>query len=124
MDELDAFFSGQELAREIFAALAELAESLGPVELHVTKSQVAFRRKTLRSQATFAAAWMPEKYLKRPAAPLVLTVFLRSRDPSPRWKQVVEPYPGRFTHHLELYEAQALDDQVREWLRDAWEAAG
>jgi hypothetical protein len=124
MDELNAFFSGQAYARQLFVALNELVQSLGPVELRVTKSQVAFRRKTLRSNATFAAAWMPEKVLKRRAAPLVLTVFLRSRDPSPRWKEIVEPYPGRFTHHLELYEVEALDEQVRGWLQQAWELAG
>jgi hypothetical protein len=67
---------------------------------------------------------MPEQYLHRSAAPLVLTVGLRRRDPSPRWKQVVEPAPGRFTHHLVLYATADLDDEVRGWLREAWEEAG
>jgi hypothetical protein len=54
----------------------------------------------------------------------VLTLAFRTRDSSPRWKQVVEPYPGRFTHHLELYSVQEIDEQVRDWLRIAWETAG
>jgi hypothetical protein len=40
-----------------------------------------------------------------------------------RWKQIVEPAPGRFTHHLELHTASEIDDEVRRWLQEAWEAA-
>jgi len=63
------------------------------------------------------------KYLRRNTAPLVLTLSLRRRDASPRWKEIVEPYPGRFTHHLELYSRDDIDDQVRLWLREAWGSA-
>jgi hypothetical protein len=45
------------------------------------------------------------------------------RSDSPRWKEIVEPAPGRFTHHLELYDVADVDDEVRGWLRQAWEAA-
>jgi hypothetical protein len=50
----------------------------------------------------------------------VLTVGLRRRDGSPRWKQIVEPYPGRFTHHLELRSPGEVDAEVEAWLREAW----
>ena len=113
--DLDDFFGEEARSRAIFEALREMIEELGEVELRVTKSQVAFRRGT-----AFAWVWVPQHYLRRPAAPLVLTVGLRRRDPSPRWKQVVEPYPGRFTHHLELYSTADLDDEVRQWLQEAW----
>jgi hypothetical protein len=113
---LDDYFGENVESRAIFDALREMVEGLGDVTLRVSKSQVAFRRRT-----AFAWVWRPEQYLRRPAAPLVLTVGLRRRDPSPRWKQVVEPTPGRFTHHLELYTAGDLDDEVRHWLREAWE---
>ena len=117
--KLDNYFGYYAESRAIFDALRAMVESLGNVELRVSKSQVAFRRRT-----AFAWAWRPEQYLRRPAAPLVLTVGLRRRDLSPRWKQVVEPAPGRFTHHLELYSARDLDEQVRLWLREEWEGAG
>lgn len=55
--------------------------------------------------------------------PLVLSVFLQRMDRSPRWKEVVEPKPGRFTHHLEINRATEVDHQVREWLREAWTSA-
>lgn len=93
--------------------------SIGLAELRVTKSQVAFRRRR-----GFAWAWRPGQYLHGQVAPLVLTVALPDRDPSPRWKQVVEPKPGNYIHHLELYASSDLDGEVAEWLRCAWEAAG
>jgi hypothetical protein len=66
---------------------------------------------------------MPGTYLRGRHAPLVLTLSFRHRDPSPRWKEIVEPKPGRFTHHLELYSATDIDDEVCSWLQAAWEAA-
>jgi Domain of unknown function (DUF5655) len=56
-------------------------------------------------------------------APLVLTLSLRRRDLSPRWREIVEPAPGRFTHHLELRSTADIDDEVRSWLQEAWAAA-
>lgn len=121
---LEEFFASHDDSRRLFDAVGEAVESIGPAEVRVTKSQVAFRRKT-----GFAYVWMPAQYLgdggageKR--APLVLTVGLRRRDTSARWKQVVEPAPGRFTHHLELRSPDEIDDEVVNWLREAWEAAG
>jgi hypothetical protein len=41
---------------------------------------------------------------------------------SPRWKEIVEPAPGRFTHHLELHSTADVDDEVQSWLQEAWES--
>lgn len=54
---------------------------------------------------------------------LVLTFSFRSRNESQRWKEIVEPAPGRYTHHLELYSTADIDEDVRGWLQDAWTAA-
>jgi len=115
---LDEYFGGNEESRAFFEAVRRAVLEIGPAEVRPTKSQVAFRRRI-----AFAWTWMPEQYLHRPAAPLVLTVDLRRRDDSPRWKQVVEPRPGRFTHHLEVNSTQDIDDEVRGWLREAWNEA-
>ncbi len=119
---LEAYFADKELlSRELFAAVRSAVESVGPAEVRATKSQVAFRRR-----AAFAWTWVPAQYLAghRDLAPLVLAIGLRRHDESPRWKSVVEPQPGRFTHHLELRGADDLDAQVLDWLREAWEQAG
>jgi hypothetical protein len=46
------------------------------------------------------------------SCPLVLTLALRRQDPSPRWKEIVEPAPGRLNHHLELYSAIDIDGEI------------
>jgi hypothetical protein len=115
---LDKFFAGYEASRPVFEALRSAIEDLGPSEIRVTKSQVAFCRRK-----AFAWAWIPDRYLHGNHAPLVLTLSFRYRNPSPRWKEIVEPKPGRFTHHLELYSIKDIDDEVRGWLQAAWAAA-
>ena len=86
---LDDFFAGQEESRLIFEALRSAVDAVGQAELRVTKSQVAFRRRR-----AFAWAWMPGTYLRGRHAPLVLTISLRRRDSSTRWKEIVEPSTG------------------------------
>lgn len=115
---VDDFFSGHEESRRLFDALCAVIEALGPVEIRVTKSQVAFRR-----GKAFAWAWVPDRYLHGRHAPLVLTLSLAARNESPRWKEIVEPARWHFTHHLELHSESDIDDEVRRWLEEAREAA-
>ena len=117
---LDAFFSGYDDSRRLFEALCARVEGFGTMELRVSKSQVAL----LRRGKAFARVWVPGRYLRGKTAPLVLTLSFHHRDQSPRWKEVVEPYPGRFTHHLELYAVSDVDDEVGAWLEESWESAG
>jgi hypothetical protein len=116
---IEKFFGEQAESRQLYDALLGLLVQIGPAECKVTKSQIAFRRKK-----PFAWIWMPGQYLRGKVAPLVLSLSFPSHDPSPRWKEIVEPARGRFMHHLELYSLEDVDDQVNEWLRRAWELAG
>lgn len=116
---LDEYFAGLDSSRRIYDAVAEAVGQLGDVEARATKTQVAFRHRV-----GFAYAWVPERHLGRPAAPLVLSVALRRRDTSPRWKEVVEPASGRFMHHLELRRPDEVDGEVAGWLREAWDLSG
>jgi hypothetical protein len=102
---------------ELLEHLRHAVKTLGPTQELVTKSQVAFKAKK-----AFAWAWAPEQYLRR-GAPLVLTVSLPFRDGSSRWKEIVEPSLGRFTHHLELHSTADIDDQVLRWLQTARQQA-
>jgi len=116
---LEEFFKDHADSRRLFKAVRKAIEAIGGAEMRVTKSQVAFRRRT-----GFAFVWIPGKYLKQRDVPLVLTVGLRRRDDSPRWKEVVEPARGRFTHHLELRSIAEINEEVIDWLKEAWEEAG
>lgn len=116
---LDEYFAGQDEPRQIFEAVRRAIDGIGSAEIRIGKSQVSFRRRK-----AFAWVWMPGQYLGRKVAPLVLTLGFRRRDSSPRWKEIVEPAPGRFTHHLELYSPAEVDAEVRAWLEEAWAEAG
>ena len=105
-------------ARSIFFAIDSAVTAVGEAERRISKSQIGYYRKH-----PFAAVWRPDQYLHRTGPPLVLSVFLQRRDRSPRWKEVVEPKPGRFTHHLEINDAMEVDYQVWEWLQEAWKSA-
>lgn len=112
----DEFFADKPLPKKIFEVVRQAVEAIGQAEIRVSKSQIAFRR-----DHNFAMVWMPGQYLKGRGAPLVLTISLPWRDASPRWKEIVEPYPGRYTHHLELNDPADVDEEVKDWLRQAWE---
>ena len=113
------FFEGRPDSREFFETVHEAINACGPATVDVSKSQVAFRRRR-----RFAAAWVPDRYLHGQHAPLVLTLFLPHHEQSSRWKEVVEPVPGRFTHHLELAGPEEVDAEVARLLELAWKAAG
>lgn len=86
-----------------------LMESHPEVTIGVTKSQVAFRRRR-----GFAFLWRPGQYLRRPAAPVVLSIAADVRLESPRFKEVV--HPGSWMH-LEINDADDVDAEVLSWLR-------
>ncbi len=115
----EAFFAGPPEAKVIHEKVKEAVQSVGSADVRVSKSQVGFYRKR-----PLAATWRPGQHLKGEVAPLVLTVFLRHRHSSPRWKQIAEPQPGRFAHHLELRSPEDVDAEVRGWLEEAWRVAG
>jgi hypothetical protein len=115
----DEFFAGRPQAQALFQIVAQAQEAIGPASMRVTRSQIALRRRR-----AFAWVWAPDRYLRGRTAPLVLSMALPWRDASPRWKEVGEPAPGRFMHHLELYDPAEIDAEVSGWLRCAWEAAG
>jgi len=112
---VDEFFAGEALSRKLFDQIFNILAGLGEIETRVTKSQIC-----LRHGKAIAWVWMPGKYLKRAVAPLVLMFVFDHKDPSPRWKEIVEPSPGHFTHHLELYSLDEIDKQVEGWLKQAW----
>ncbi len=94
----------------------ETIGELGNVKIKMTKSQVAFLR-----ERQFAWVWFPMSWDKtRPANSLVLSFALGTRITHPRIVQVVEPYPGRWMHHVIIEKETDVDGVVRGWLREAY----
>lgn len=96
-----------------------MVDRLGPFDVRVSKSQVAFRRRR-----GFAYLWMPGKYLRKPTAEVVLSIALGRLDESRRFKEVVHPAPAHWMHHLEIHGLGDVDEEVADWLREAAERAG
>lgn len=117
-DSLEEFLGQHDGAKPLFAAVQRAMHSIGDAKMVVTKSQVAFSR-----HKNYVLVWIPGQYLHGKTAPLVLTILLPRRIDSLRWKEISEPSPGHFTHHLELNTVEEVDDEVVAWLRLAWQAA-
>lgn len=115
---LERFFDGAPSALGLYQAAERMAAELGPYQVRISKSQVVFHRRR-----GFAYLWRPGVYLKS-AVPLVLSIALPRRVDSPRFKQVAHPSPGMWMHHLELTDGSQLDAEVRNWMREAYDAAG
>lgn len=112
---MEDLFAGRPRARELFEAVRTLVESLGPCTVAFQKSQVAFR-----APRPFAWVWLPQKWVRnRPEGSVTLTFALRRAVGSPRLAEVVEPRPGRFTHHLVIEREEELDEEVTGWLEEA-----
>jgi hypothetical protein len=54
---------------------------------------------------------------------LWIGIALGRHDPSPRFKQVVQPTPKHWLQHLELRDAREIDAQVVAWRREAADRA-
>jgi hypothetical protein len=113
----EAFFRGSPRGLDLFRAVAQALDSIADVEVRVSKSQIAFRRRR-----GFAYIWRPGQYLKS-NVPAVLSIALARPLDSLRFKEVVHPAAKVWMHHLELREAAQIDDEVTGWLREAYDAA-
>jgi hypothetical protein len=89
--------------------------ALGPCDVRISRSQVAFRRRR-----GFAYLWLPGRWLKQPAAEVVLSFALHERLDSARLKQVVNPAKGIWMHHLEIHKESDIDAEVERWLGRAY----
>ena len=117
MDEL-FFFDGKPEELALYEALLDRIKELGEVLPVVHKTQIS-----LKNRRVFACVSMlrvlPKKLL--PSRFLVLTLGLPYPLDSPRIAVKTEAQPNRWTHHIVLGSADELDDELLNWLRQAYE---
>ena len=100
----------------LFEKVRLFIESIGPVTIEATKTQVSFGTTT-----KFAWVWLPQIYTKkRPENSITLTFYLGRHITHDRIVEAVEPRPGRWTHHIIIEKEEDLDADVQEWLREAY----
>ena len=110
------FFDGKPPELELYEVLFARMEAAFPqASVKVQKSQISFYERRL-----FAAVSLPLRRKKCwPEHCLVVTVGLNRRLDSPRVAVAVEPYPGRWTHHILLATAEEIDGELMGWLEEA-----
>lgn len=106
------FFDGRPEALSLYQALAAQIDAFPEVSVKVQKSQIGFYGKHL-----FAMVSLPKR--KRDPG-IVVTFGLGRRELSPRVETAVEPYPGRWTHHVPVTGEDELDGELLGWLQEAW----
>ena len=118
--DVGMFFEGRPLELSLYQALFRQLDALFPEgSVRVQKSQISFYGRHL-----FAAASLPVRRRKDwPKMCLMVTVGLPYRLDSPRVVAASEPYPGRWTHHVLVTEADQIDEELMGWLREAWDFA-
>lgn len=78
----------------------------------VAKTQIS-----LRNRYVFAAVFLPRRKLKGWPEKYVLVSFgLGWKMENNRIVQTVEPYPGRWTHHVILERPEDVDGELMDWL--------
>lgn len=113
--QVQAFFAGRAKEHSLFQAIEQIINSMGSVTVSVSKSQISFGTKT-----KFAWIWMPQPWAKRPENSVVLTFGLGRKIEDQQIDEAVEPYPGRWTHHVIIHDESDITDQVRQWLEEAY----
>ncbi|MDY0908541.1 DUF5655 domain-containing protein [Microbacterium sp. CFBP9034] len=113
----EAFFAPDKRAVSIYRALARPLIGLQGVEVAVSKSQVAFR-----ARRAFALAWAPKRYVKSDV-PVVVSIALKEKLDSSRFKEVSHPSPTAWMHHLELRLVKDVDQELISWIKRAYEEA-
>ncbi len=114
--EIETYFAGYPQQMILFEAIQTMIISIGPVKVEAMKSGINFG-----TSRKFAWVWLPQKYdLKQPEGSLVLSFGLDRMIQDPKIKQVVNPYPNRWTHHVVISAISDLDESLRDWLNEAY----
>ena len=114
------YFDGRPLELSLYEALFSALDAAFPqASVKVQKSQISFYGRHL-----FAAASLPVRRKKTwPEHCILVTFGLSHRVEDPRIAVAVEPYPGRWTHHVLVSEPGQIDDELLGWLRESYDFA-
>lgn len=119
--EVLLFFDKHADALPIYQNFAErLFERFPETSVKVQKTQITFSNRHVYACVSFLRvkkkAEMPDPYL-------VLTLGLSYPLESGRVAVKTEPYPGRWTTHFVIGEPSKIDEELLEWVRQAYEFA-
>lgn len=111
------FFNKKPEALPLYECFEEkvLAE-IENVTVKVQKTQISFSNK---HNFAFASLLPVRKAKERPETYLTVTFGLGRHVDSLRIDGAVEPYPGRWTHHVMISGPEEIDGELMGWIREA-----
>lgn len=86
------------------------------VKVKVQKTQITFSN---RHNFAFVSFLPARKAKDRPEVYIVVTFGLGYHLESPCVDGAVEPYPGRWTHHVLIFGTGEIDDELMGWVKEA-----
>ena len=117
MDDVLIFFNKYPKLLPTYEAIRDvICAEFEHVRIKVQKTQISFYNKHL-----FACASLPLRKVKGwPDMCLVFTLGLNRKLEHPRVAYAVEPYPGRWTHHILIQNEKEVDPELIEWIKEAY----
>ena len=92
------------------------AEFVG-VRIKVSKTQISFSNKY-----GFTYVSLPARKIKGwPEKCVILTFGLSHQVIHPKIAVSTEPYPHRWTHHVIIQTTDDIDEQLMEWIKEAYD---
>ena len=111
------FFDKKPEALPLYEAFEQKVFSMADgVKVKVQKTQITFSN---RHNFAFISFLPVRKAKERPEIYVVVTFGLGYRLESPRIDAAVEPYPGRWTHHVLVSGTEEIDDELMRWVKEA-----
>ena len=118
-EELAFFASLPQMLPRYQTLREKLTAAYPDTQFKVTKTQISFRNRYV-----FAMASLPWRKVKGwPEEYLLVSFGLAYEKKSPRIVQAVEAYPNRWTHHVLLTCPEQVDDELMDWIGEAYRFA-
>ncbi|AGA68271.1 hypothetical protein Desdi_0744 [Desulfitobacterium dichloroeliminans LMG P-21439] len=111
------FFDKMPKALPLYEAFVnKLCSEFDDVTIKVQKTQISFS-----NTHDFAFVWLPIRKVKgRPDIYIVVSFGLDYQVKDSRIEEVTEPYPKRWTHHVIIQSDSEIDQQLMEWIKQAY----
>ena len=111
------FFDAHPAALPLYEKLkVSILAQVPEARIEVKKTQISFFTKHMFAAVSFTPV---RKAKERPEPFLTVTFGLPHRVTANRIDAAVEPYPGRWTHHVMIGSAEEADAELMGWIREA-----
>ena len=112
------FFFGEHMdALPLYEKLEEqILTGIPDVKIKVAKTQITFANKRGFAFVSFNPC---RRAKERPEVWMTVTFGLGYRKESPRIDVAMEPYPGRWTHHVMVGNVEEIDEELMDWIKEA-----